>query len=94
MICANDGCDNEFEKITHNQKYCCDECCRESTNKKIREKYYEEKERLAGKKRICSTRGCKNPLSRYNEGKICNTCVAKQESNNKNELLRIMNVPR
>jgi hypothetical protein len=92
MICANDGCVNEFIKTTHNQKYCSDECCRIATNKKIREKYYEEKNRLAGKKRQCSNRGCKNQLSRYNENKICNECVAKEEAKNKNELLRIFNV--
>ena len=92
MICANDGCSNSFEKTTHNQKYCSDECCREATNKKIREKYYEEKERLAGKKRTCSTKGCTNLLSRYNDGKICNSCIAKIQSSEKNEILRIMNV--
>lgn len=92
MICANDGCSNEFKKTTHNQKYCSDECCREATNKKIREKYYEQKERLAGKKRLCSVKSCKNVLSRYNDGSICNTCIAKQKSGQKYELLRIMNV--
>jgi len=94
MICANDGCTNEFKKVTHNQKYCSDECCREATNKKIRDKYYEEKERLSGKKRVCEMRGCSNSLSRYNDSKICNTCVAKKESSQRNELLRIMNVSR
>lgn len=92
MICANDGCSEEFQKTTHNQKYCSDECCREATNKKIRQKYYDEKERLSGKKRVCETRGCKNILSRYNDSKICHECYAKQKSKDKNELLRIMNV--
>lgn len=92
MICANDGCSEEFQKTTHNQKYCSDECCREATNKKIRQKYYDEKERLSGKKRVCETRGCKNNLSRYNEGKKCNECLAKEASKDKNELFRIMNV--
>lgn len=94
MICANDGCDKEFSKTTHNQKYCSDECCREATNKKIRQKYYQEKERLSGKKRVCSTRGCKNILSRYNDGKVCNKCISKKGSNERDELLRIMNVNR
>lgn len=94
MICANDGCEIEFKKTTHNQKYCSDECCRQATNKKIRDKYYEEKERLSGKVRVCETRGCKNVLSRYNESKICNVCVAKNDSSSRNELLRIMNVSR
>ena len=39
MICASEDCENTFEKSTHNQKYCSDECCRIATNKKIRDKY-------------------------------------------------------
>ncbi len=92
MICSNDGCEKDFQKTTHNQKYCSDECCREATNRKIRQKYYDEKERLSGKKRNCSMRGCENILSRYNDLKICNECLAKKNSKEKNELLRIMNV--
>lgn len=92
MICANDGCDNKFEKSTHNQKYCSDECCRVATNKKIREKYYQERERLSGKKRLCSSNKCKNVLSRYNEGEVCNQCISKLESRGRDELLRIFNV--
>ena len=92
MICANFGCSNVFDKTTHNQKYCSDACCRAATNKKIREKYYQEKERLAGKERRCNKKGCKNILSRYNEGDICSECMAREESKNKNELLRIFNV--
>lgn len=92
MICANDGCSVEFIKTTHNQKYCSDNCCREATNKKIREKYYEEKARLSGKKRTCKAKGCKNELSRYNEESICNTCIAKEESQKKKDLFRILNV--
>lgn len=94
MICANNGCSNEFNKTTHNQKYCSDECCREATNRKIREKYYAEKERLSGKKRVCKARGCKNLLSRYNEGEICRECLAKEESSSRDNLLRIFNVSR
>lgn len=94
MICSNNGCENEFTKTTHNQKYCSDECCREATNKKIRQKYYAEKERLSGKERICITKGCKNLLSRYNEDETCRECMAKKESQDRNELLRIFNVSR
>lgn len=92
MICSNDGCSNSFEKTTHNQKYCSDVCCREATNKKNKQKYYDEKQRLSGKTRKCSTRGCSNLLSRYNSETICSYCVAKNEKDKKNELLRIMNV--
>lgn len=92
MRCANEGCNNEFEKTTHNQKYCSDECCRDATNKKNKKKYYDEKERLSGKKRKCSSKGCNNLLSRYNSSTICNYCISKTEEGKKAELLRIMNV--
>ena len=94
MICAREECAIEFEQKTHNQKYCSDECCREATNKKIREKYYAEKERLSGKKRTCKSRGCKNILSRYNELDICSECIAKENKGNRDTLLRIFNVSR
>lgn len=78
--CAYDECGKEFVKSTHNQKYCCDTCCRTATNLKIREKYYENKERLKGKKRYCKTRGCQNLLSRYNSENVCQQCESKRES--------------
>lgn len=74
MICAYEECENEFVPKTHNQKYCCDECCRTATNIKIKQKYRENKDRLSGKTRICVTKGCNNRLSRYNESKLCSSC--------------------
>ena len=74
MICAYDECNNEFEPKTHNQKYCCDECCRTATNQKLKDAYYEKKARLAGKARVCKNQGCNVVLSRYNEGRICDKC--------------------
>lgn len=94
MICANLGCEIEFEKTTHNQKYCSDACCREATNRKNKNKYYEEKRRLSGETRICKTKGCENKLSRYNPEKFCSFCQSKKDSESKQELLRIMNVTR
>ena len=88
MICAYDECDNEFQPKTHNQKYCCDECCRTATNIKIKEAYYEKKARLAGKVRICSTRGCNTRLSRYNENKVCGPCEAENEKKEKDAMLK------
>lgn len=79
-ICAYDECKKAFTKSTHNQKYCSDVCCRTATNLKIREKYYENKERLKGKKRYCSNRGCKNLLSRYNAESVCQECESKKNS--------------
>jgi len=73
MICAYDKCQGikKFEPKTHNQKYCSDECCRIATNEKLKQAYYEKKARLAGKKRICKTKGCNVILSRYNSTNIC-----------------------
>jgi hypothetical protein len=91
MICARDTCNNEFEPKTHNMKYCSDECCRVATNDKLKEAYYEKKARLAGKKRICKTPKCGSILSRYNEGKICNKCIAAEESAKNRELMAMVN---
>ena len=74
MKCAYIKCKNEFTPRTHNMKYCSDECCRIATNEKLKEAYYEKKARLAGKKRICKSKGCNSELSRYNEKNICYSC--------------------
>jgi len=88
--CAYDQCENKFTPATHNQKYCSDVCCRTATNLKVREKYYENKERLKGKIRHCSRKNCENTLSRYNSEKICQECVGKDETAKRNSLLRMM----
>lgn len=88
--CAYDECGKEFVKHTHNQKYCSDTCCRTATNLKIREKYYENKERLNGKKRYCSRPGCSNLLSRYNAETVCQECEAKKESAVRDSLLGML----
>ena len=94
MKCAYKECGKEFTPKTHNMKYCSDECCRIATNEKLKADYYDKKARLAGKKRICKTAGCGSVLSRYNEGKVCNKCIAKVESNKRKSLLEMMkNVP-
>ena len=90
MICIYEECKREFEPKTHNQKYCSDECCRTATNQKLKEQYYERKERLKGKKRICKTTNCQTSLSRYNEGKICGKCKADQEKKKKTDLIEMV----
>lgn len=92
MICAFDECKKSFEPHRHNQKYCCPECCKEATNKRIRDKYYETKKRLKGDKRVCSLRGCETILSRYTEETICGKCLANERERERKELLRIFNV--
>lgn len=64
-----------------NQKYCNPDCCRKATNKKIMEKYYENKERLKGKIRHCKQ--CNLKLSIYNAANICYKCEDFNKKNNK-----------
>lgn len=89
MICAYDKCQGqkEFEPKTHNQKYCSDECCRIATNEKLKEKYYDQKARLAGKKRYCKTHGCNVQLSRYNSTKVCDKCKSEEKEKARQSLL-------
>lgn len=63
-VCANPECQLEFVPKTHNQKYHSDECCKIVTNKRIMEKYYENKERRS-RPRKCQV--CGTSLSRYND---------------------------
>ena len=90
MICAYDECSNKFEPKTHNQKYCSDECCRIATNEKLKEAYYNKKARLAGKKRICKTKGCEVVLSRYNETMICDKCVGAEREKKRKALIEMV----
>lgn len=85
MICANTECAKEFESKTHNQKYCCDECCRVATNRRIMQKYYEKKAIRNGLARLCKK--CKSKLSRYNESNLCSQCTKKINSENNYRLL-------
>ena len=88
MICTNIDCAKEFNPKTHNQKYCCDECCRVATNKKIMEKYYEKKAIRSGAKRECIS--CKSRLSRYNQSNICSKCEKNSAIKNRSTLLRMI----
>lgn len=87
MICNNKECAKNFEPKTHNQKYCCDECCRVATNRRIMEKYYEKKAIRNGALRVCKK--CTSQLSRYNQSSLCATCeknIKTKELNKKNLL--------
>jgi len=90
MICIYEKCDNEFTPKTHNQKYCSDECCRIATNEKLKEAYYEKKARLAGKKRLCKTKGCEVILSRYNNTNICDKCVGAKKEAERKDLIEMV----
>lgn len=88
MICANTECKKDFEAQTHNQKYCCDNCCRVATNKRIMEKYYEKKAIKKGAIRLCKK--CKAQLSRYNSDQICSSCVKKTNLKSRKLLKEIL----
>ena len=88
MICLNSECLKEFNPKTHNQKYCCDECCRVATNKRIMEKYYEKKAIKNGAPRKC--KGCTGLLSRYNNDTYCSRCIKNKHSKYKKELMEIV----
>jgi len=90
MKCAYEECNNEFEPKTHNQKYCSDECCRIATNQKLKKAYYDKKDRLAGKKRICKTKGCNVILSRYQDEDICNKCIGSEKEKERKALLEMV----
>lgn len=85
MICSNSECAKVFTPKTHNQKYCCDECCRVATNRRIMEKYYEKKAIRNGLLRKCKK--CNTKLSRYNQSTLCSSCEKKVDFSNKSKLL-------
>jgi hypothetical protein len=87
--CANPECRVEFIPTRHNQKYHSKECCKVVTNAKIMQQYYEKKDRKSGKRRICKS--CRvTPLSRYNEGNKCQSCVLAERAANRLELLQLV----
>jgi hypothetical protein len=89
MICSNTECAKDFEAKTHNQKYCCDECCRVATNRRIMEKYYEKKAIKNGATRLCKK--CKITLSRYNQHNLCSLCEKNNGLDNKSKILGMIN---
>lgn len=89
MICAYDNCRKEFEPHRHNQKYCCSECCKDATNKRIKDKYYATKKRLNGETRVCITKNCGTVLSRYSENEVCSKCLAIEAAEQRDQLKRI-----
>ena len=89
MICSNKECAKEFTPKTHNQKYCSDECCRITTNRRIMEKYYEKKAIRGGAFRPCKK--CGASLSRYNQDKFCASCTKKTDIDNRKKIIRMIN---
>lgn len=88
--CAYSECGVLFTPKTHNQRYHTSECCKLATNKRIMENYYARKARRQGHIRVCATEGCMTKLSRYNDSKICGKCEGERESNQRDELRRML----
>lgn len=88
ISCENTGCDIQFVKKTHNQRYHDDECCRLATNAKIMEKYYAKRAQKLGVKRLCTN--CDSQLSRYNSATICNPCALKNEVNKTQNVITML----
>ena len=77
VVCARQECGAEYQKKTHNQKYCSSECCRIATNLKIMQRYYTNKSIKSGSVRVCAGKGCSQKLSRYNMTCYCAACSSK-----------------
>lgn len=89
IVCAREECHVAYEPKTHNQKYCCSECCRVETNRRIMEKYYAKRDQRLGKARYCDD--CKvTKLSRYNDSHICGSCSLKNEEESKRNVLSLV----
>lgn len=88
ITCENKGCDVEFAKKTHNQRYHDDECCRLATNAKIMEKYYQRRAQKLGLARFCLD--CNTKLSRYNSNTICNPCAEQKELNRNQSVVNML----
>jgi hypothetical protein len=82
-------CGTEFQTQKKNQKYCDQVCCRGATNKRIMQKYYENKARLKGFKRYCE---CGQLLSKYNAGSMCSVCDIKKKSHNADKIQEALSI--
>lgn len=85
-VCA--FCGIEFETKKKNQKYCDQMCCRGATNKRIMQRYYENKARLKGFKRYCQQ--CSKLLSKYNPAQICFVCEESIKANNQVKIVEAL----
>lgn len=83
-------CGTQFLSKKKNQKYCDNMCCRGATNKRIMQRYYENKARLAGMRRYCNL--CNKILSRYNSNQVCGSCEISQKDHNENKIKEMLDV--
>jgi hypothetical protein len=87
-LCAY--CNKSFDRKTHNQKYCDEECCRKATNERIMQRYYEKRDNRRGKERVCSHHDCVSKLSRYNEEDVC-ALHARKRNPEREKLMKLFN---
>lgn len=83
-------CGTQFQSKKKNQKYCDNICCRGATNRRIMQRYYENKARLAGLKRLCEK--CNKQLSRYNSSPICGACEMSSKDHNQIKIKEMLSV--
>jgi hypothetical protein len=79
------SCGEDFVPRRYNMIYCSPECCRQATNAKIVERYYQKKKPKTRERRLCSE--CPTVLSKYNDSNICYSCINKIEKANREKLL-------
>lgn len=84
VTCA--WCGEFFLKRRPNMIYCKKECCNAATNKKLIEKYHQNKERQKETNRTCAK--CSSKLSKYNQDDVCHSCQVRETENEKIDLLR------
>lgn len=73
-LCNNFECSVYFEPKVSYQVYCSDTCREQATKEKISQRYKETKsKKRIGKDRRC--RNCKEKLSVYADGPLCNFCT-------------------
>lgn len=87
--CAREGCHSKFNPTTHNQKYCCRECTRVATNKRVMEQYYERQAQRRGAVRMCKSCGLTR-LSRYNDSQFCSPCLRQKETDARNSVVDML----
>ena len=67
-------CDASFKPRVSYQIYCSDVCREEATKEKIAQRYaISRRNKMIGKPRSCKS--CGQPLSAYNDGQLCSSCI-------------------
>lgn len=84
--CSRPGCNNDFERLAHNMKYCSPECRQIVTQKKISDRYKRKSVQKNRQNAVCAK--CKKKLSRYNQDDLCTACSYSDENGDLMQILR------